>query len=792
MADFAFSKELFTISNNLTASDVTNLKFLCGDLLPRRVVEEVSTGADLFSALRGRDYISRDKLDFLEELLGSVSKAHLLRSLREAADPSSRAMAASPRPPSPPASMQSSLKFSQFLVSVGDELPQRDLKNVAYFFQSYKVTGLSAQEVQSLREPSKLFAILKQEKIISPTNVEKLRTVMDAIGRKDICEKIGEYARSVPGYGVRGGGGGGGGGGGQGQRAQGARGRSVVMPGVGRMPAGVGPGGMGAGVGGMGAGGGGMPGGMGAAGGIPGFGGGGRPGGMGFGGGGMPGGMGAHQWGSRGVQSPGWDGGRGGGGGGGRESEEQAASRRKLGQLPSMDSSSMSGDSLYSFDEGRDLMHPPPPPPSHGPGPKTGNRDFVRQENGMPVAEESEDSDARRAFLYGRNVRHEVPTQPARERSRGEESMESAAESITHGGAGEMAGIHPPRRGRGRTHTQLLQQQYVDKVHQLQMQLEHERAHNLALADQRQQQQQQQHQQSSNGELERELERKGHEVHDLRQEVEVLRKQLLAGDDSEMYPMNIHPPHGKAIVIVNDTFTPNPDDPSIKLLPRPGAEHDMFLLKSTFEHLQYEVDCYTNLTCEEMYQVFYRAVKESHEENDSFICCISSHGDENVIYGTDSVGAKRFELIQIMKQSESLRGKPKLFFLQACRTKSSSAVGGARLMCLLPEVYLPEAAEQDADVYVANASTVNYASYRDHERGSWFVMALHHIFTRHGDRLLTLDQMMHKVNSLVCTAQGVIEDDDPGNEGTVQREARQCAETTSSFRMGLRFRFDSQ
>ena len=365
--------------------------------------------------------------------------------------------------------------------------------------------------------------------------------------------------------------------------------------------------------------------------------------------------------------------------------------------------------------------------------------------------------------------------------SRGEESMESAAESVTHGEAGEMAGIHPPRCGR--THTQLLQQQYVEKVHQLQMQLEHERAHNLR--------QQHQHQQPSNGELERELERKGHEVHDLQREVEVLRKQLLAGDDSEMYPMNIHPPHGKAIVIVSDTFTPNPDDPSIKLLPRPGAEYDMFYLKSTFEHLQYEVDCYTNLTCEEMYQVFYRAAKESHEENDSFICCISSHGDENVIYGTDSVGAKRFELIQIMKQSESLRGKPKLFFLQACRTKSSSAVGGARLMCLLPEMYLPEAAEQDADVYVANASTVNYASYRDHEHGSWFVMALHHIFTRHGDRL-TLNQMMHKVNSLVCTAQGVVEDDDPGNEGTVQRKARQCAETTSSLRIGLRFRFDSQ
>ena len=343
----------------------------------------------------------------------------------------------------------------------------------------------------------------------------------------------------------------------------------------------------------------------------------------------------------------------------------------------------------------------------------------------------------------------EVPAEPVREntveeRTEQESEMEgnrveeSAAESVIQGEVGEMAGIHP-------------------------------RCSHI-------------HTQPSNGKLERELERKDHEMKDLRQEVNVLRKQLLVSKNSEMYPMNTHPPHGKAIVIVNNMFTPNPDDPTIKLLPRPGAECDVFLFKSTFEHLQYEVDCYTNLTCEEMYQVFYRAAKESHEANDSFVCCISSHGDENVIYGTDSVGVRRSELIQIVKRSMSLRGKPKLFFLQACRTKSSSAAGGARLMCL-PETNLPE----DADVYIANASTVNYASYRNHKRGSWFVMALHHVFTRHGDHL-TLDQMMHKVNSLVYTAQGIVQDNDPGNEGTVQHEARQCAETTSSFRMDLRFK----
>ena len=709
MTDFLFSKQLLRISNNLTTSDVTNLRFLCADLLPKRVLEDVKTGSDLFSALRGRNHISRDNLDFLEALLEAVHKVHLLQQLRNVlADPASAVEEEEDRSPSPPASSLSSLKFSTFLVSIGDELPQRDLKNVAYFFQNYNVTGLTAQEVQSIREPAKLFDILKQEKIISPTNVRKLWAVMDAIGRKDICEKIDEYARSVPG--CVGEGGRGGRGGGQGDRVQGGR-----MGGGRRMP---------------GAGGGGR---------IP-------------------------EWelgGGRGTM-PGWN------DEGGRERErEEVAVKKKLSQLPNMDPSSddsMSDNSLYSFEGNRLMMNSPPSHSSQGP--KTAYKDNPLSRTGIAVAEESGSSQSRAVMLVGVN---KVTVQDG---GRTEESMECAMQSVTHSGPREMAGHGLQRR----THTQSLQLQLNEKIQQLQLQLEHERAHHRILADQRQQ---------NNGELARELERKSHEIDDLRKEIDLLQKQLLTGNDSEMYQMNEYPPHGKAIVIVNDQFTPNPTDSSINLLPRPGAEHDMFLFKSTFEFLGYEVECHRNLTCEEMNQVLQKAAGENHEAYDSFVCCISSHGDEKVIYGTDSVGALRSDLVQYVKSCKSLCGKPKMFFLQACRTKASSTVIGAGL------TYLPDAAEQDADVFIANASTVNYASYRDHERGSWFVMALHHIFTRHGQHL-TLAEMMYKVNNLVCTAQGIVQDDSHTSGAVVQHEARQCAETTSSFRMGLRFKFNTQ
>ncbi|XP_035520769.1 caspase-3-like [Morone saxatilis] len=60
--------------------------------------------------------------------------------------------------------------------------------------------------------------------------------------------------------------------------------------------------------------------------------------------------------------------------------------------------------------------------------------------------------------------------------------------------------------------------------------------------------------------------------------------------------------------------------------------------------------------------------KEDHSQSASFVCVLLSHGDEGVIYGTD--GAEKFEnLTKHFKgdRCKSLVGKPKLFFVQACR-----------------------------------------------------------------------------------------------------------------------------
>lgn len=194
-----FRAQLFNISNQLTTADVKNLKFLCTDILPRREVEGIESAFQLFTSLEAISELAPDNLGFLEELLKTLNKGHLIRGLKKAlANPGSHSdespASCGPTSQSNPAL---SMKFRQFLVTIGDELPARDLRNISYFFQSYDVKGLTAQALQKLKEPSELFDLLQQERVISPKDLSKLRRVLDAIGRKDICEMIDDYMKSV-------------------------------------------------------------------------------------------------------------------------------------------------------------------------------------------------------------------------------------------------------------------------------------------------------------------------------------------------------------------------------------------------------------------------------------------------------------------------------------------------------------------------------------------------------------------------------------------------------------------
>ncbi|KAK3593304.1 hypothetical protein CHS0354_031363 [Potamilus streckersoni] len=134
-----------------------------------------------------------------------------------------------------------------------------------------------------------------------------------------------------------------------------------------------------------------------------------------------------------------------------------------------------------------------------------------------------------------------------------------------------------------------------------------------------------------------------------------------------------HPHRGYAIVIVNQLFT--------RLLKRNGAEVDLIKTKEFLRKLGYlnkNIERY-NLDKESTLAILQDAQDTDHSNMDSFALIISSHGNEmehprngkkeHVIYCSDDQYIFTGDILEMFSDENcpSLKGKPKLFFIQACR-----------------------------------------------------------------------------------------------------------------------------
>ncbi|CAG0901354.1 unnamed protein product [Darwinula stevensoni] len=149
-----------------------------------------------------------------------------------------------------------------------------------------------------------------------------------------------------------------------------------------------------------------------------------------------------------------------------------------------------------------------------------------------------------------------------------------------------------------------------------------------------------------------------------------------------------------------------------------------------------------------------------HENSDCCAVVVMSHGDQSdrtyVIYSKDHKRLPVEWVIQNFSNEEtlSLRGKPKLFFFQACRgsehyrspSESSTETDSYNARCTSPLV--------QADIFVANAAIPHYVSYRNKSRGSWFIESICQVFMDNA-HCLDLRSMMDEVHNRLAKYEGV-------------------------------------
>ena len=78
-----FRSLLLQLSNSLTRKELQELKFLCGDVVPRDKLETIDHGLKLFDALEDLNKLSVRDRDFLASKLIAVNRTDLRNQLLE-------------------------------------------------------------------------------------------------------------------------------------------------------------------------------------------------------------------------------------------------------------------------------------------------------------------------------------------------------------------------------------------------------------------------------------------------------------------------------------------------------------------------------------------------------------------------------------------------------------------------------------------------------------------------------------------------------------------------------------
>ena len=147
-------------------------------------------------------------------------------------------------------------------------------------------------------------------------------------------------------------------------------------------------------------------------------------------------------------------------------------------------------------------------------------------------------------------------------------------------------------------------------------------------------------------------------------------------------------PYGFALIINNHEFKAATADKP-QLGPRRGSEIDLDNLVDLWRQLGFVVEKHKNLKAHNIWTVVTDMKERINEKRDSscFVCCIMTHGAMGKIYGSDLEQVDIRDITDLFKEGEcpALAGKPKLFFIQACRGtkqltgRSSSASSSTEL-----------------------------------------------------------------------------------------------------------------
>lgn len=182
-----------------------------------------------------------------------------------------------------------------------------------------------------------------------------------------------------------------------------------------------------------------------------------------------------------------------------------------------------------------------------------------------------------------------------------------------------------------------------------------------------------------------------------------------------MYPINYAKP-GKVVIFNYNQFKEN-----AKLETRNGSDIDVERLSKIFSHLKFEIKTHLDKSSAETRNILKQYSQTDFKNDSCLIFFIMSHGNNGKIFASDGSEIDLNEFIDPFKSQQNiaaktLKDKPKLFFIQACRMHGNASASSAAA----PTIFQNE----EADFLFSYSTIEGYEAIRHIEKGSWYIQGL--------------------------------------------------------------------
>ncbi|XP_063217217.1 caspase-6-like [Bacillus rossius redtenbacheri] len=227
--------------------------------------------------------------------------------------------------------------------------------------------------------------------------------------------------------------------------------------------------------------------------------------------------------------------------------------------------------------------------------------------------------------------------------------------------------------------------------------------------------------------------------------------------------------NGLAVIINNEKFLGRHPI-------RTGTNCDERTLTQALEKFNFTVKVVNDGTVREIKDALQTIGKETSYNYGCVVVAVMTHGDYGdklLAYDGDYQKEDLWEMLNGMS-CPHLLGKPKIVIIQACRGKKPSAptprLQTDSRMMTVSEITLPV----EADILTSYSTYEGKVSYRDSQRGSWYIQTLCSEIIRHGDRLDFVN-LLTRVNRRVAreeatnTRSGAIEKQMPVVQSTLTK-----------------------